>query len=73
MENDISNITFTDLENYLFRPRFDDFDLKTLLKTSPLGNTVLEYYNKYEKLDETRRNRLVDIIVKHMFNFIVKA
>lgn len=53
-------------------PVFPDFDLKTLLQTSPLGNSVLNFYQANQGLDHTRRSRLVDIIMKHIFNFIIK-
>lgn len=60
-----------DILTYI-RPQYEDFDLKTLLITSPLGKSVLTYYESYKKLDNTRRNRLCSIIVKHLFNYIVK-
>lgn len=60
-----------ELEQFL-RPPLPDFDLRTLMQTSPLGNSVLNYYKANNTLDDTRRNRLVDIIVKHIFNYIVK-
>lgn len=67
-----NNITIDeDLLTFL-KPKFEDFDLKTLLATSPLGKSVLTYYNVYKKLDNTRRNRLCSIIVKHIYNHIVK-
>lgn len=60
-----------DLFNFL-RPKFEDFDLKTLLMTSPLGKSVLAHYSTHFKLDNTKRNRLCAIIVKHLYNHIVK-
>lgn len=48
-----------------------DFDLKTLLLTSPLGKSVLNYYSTYGKLDSTRRNRLTDVIARHMYTHAV--
>ncbi|CAH0562948.1 unnamed protein product [Brassicogethes aeneus] len=48
--------------------QFPDFDLKTLLQTSPLG----KFYETNNSLDNLRRGRLVDIIIKHLFNYIVK-
>ncbi|CAG9763967.1 unnamed protein product [Ceutorhynchus assimilis] len=56
----------------LIRPSLPEFDLKTLLQTSPLGNSVLQFYNANGSLDQKRRNRLVDIMIKHIFNHIVK-
>lgn len=54
------------------KQKFEDFDLKTLLQTSPLGKGILQFYNTYNKLDNTRRNRLVSIIIKHLYTYIVK-
>ncbi|XP_030763798.1 uncharacterized protein LOC115888271 [Sitophilus oryzae] len=61
-----------DFLKLLLKPRFEDFDLKTLLLTSPLGKSILNYYKINNKLDNIRRNRLVSIIVKHLYNHIVK-
>lgn len=69
---DSANIVLNeDLFSFL-RPKFEEFDLKTLLLTSPLGKSILNYYGTYKKLDNTRRNRLVSIIIKHLYNYIVK-
>lgn len=53
------------------RPRLPDFDLNTLLQTSPLGNTIINYYKTNSYLDNSHRTRLVDIICKHIYTFIV--
>ncbi|KAJ8728950.1 hypothetical protein PYW07_006646 [Mythimna separata] len=52
-------------------PQFQDFDLKTLLETSPCGKSILQFYNTNGCLDTKRRNRLTDIIIRHLFTFIV--
>ncbi|CAG9820023.1 unnamed protein product [Phaedon cochleariae] len=54
-----------------YRIVFPEFDLRTLLITSPLGNSVLTFYDANKILDNTRRNRMVDIIMKHMFKYHV--
>lgn len=41
----------------LIRPHYQ-FDLKTLLETYPLGNSVLNYYVANGALDQKRRDRL---------------
>lgn len=64
-DQDITSIT-------ILKPRYEDFDLKTLLLTSPLGKSILNYYKVNNKLDNTRRNRLVSIIIKHLYTHIVK-
>ncbi|CAH0550212.1 unnamed protein product [Brassicogethes aeneus] len=68
-------ILFCDNNNILtyLRPnQYEDFCLKTLLTTTALGKSVLMYYNTYKKLDNTHRNRLCSIIVKHLYNYITK-
>lgn len=66
---ELNNISF-DLS--IFNESFSSFDLKTLLSTSALGKSVLKYYETYGKLLNTQQNRLVDIIIKHIYNYIVK-
>ncbi|KAB0805329.1 hypothetical protein PPYR_02299, partial [Photinus pyralis] len=51
---------------------FPDFDLRTLLQTTPMGSSILKYYQQHNILDHTRRTRLVDIIIKHMYSYIIK-
>ncbi|XP_074032341.1 uncharacterized protein isoform X2 [Leptinotarsa decemlineata] len=63
---------FGDNLDLIIRPKFSDFDLKTILQTSPMGNSVLKYYETKKQLDGTRRTRLVDIIMKHLYNHIIK-
>lgn len=53
-------------------PQYEDFCLKTLLTTTALGKSILNYYNTYHKLDITRRNRLCSIVIKHLYNYIIK-
>lgn len=55
-----------------FQHTFPDFELHTLLQTSPMGHSILKYYQTNNCLDTTRRGRLVDIIVKHLYNYIIK-
>ncbi|CAH0553157.1 unnamed protein product [Brassicogethes aeneus] len=72
-QSEINYPLYAPIEGILEAPQFPDFDLNTLLQTTVLGNSVLKYYSTYKTLDQTHRNRLVDIIVKHIFNFIVKC
>ncbi|KAK5648037.1 hypothetical protein RI129_002929 [Pyrocoelia pectoralis] len=65
MDIDISDL-FTEIRS------FPDFDLDTLLQTSPMGNSILKYYQTEKVLDNKRRNRLVDIIMKHLYTYIIK-
>ncbi|CAH0562887.1 unnamed protein product [Brassicogethes aeneus] len=71
-ESDSSVITLTDCDSFFESNTFVDFDLKTLLSTSPLGNSILKYYETNGQLDNTRRNRLVDIMIKHLYNHILR-
>lgn len=64
--------SFIGLENLVVTPVFPDFDLKTLLSTSAKGLAVLNYYQENKRLDETARNRLVEIIINHLFTYIIK-
>lgn len=56
----------------MFKSQFNEFDLNTLLQTSPLGASILKYYEINGTLDNTRKNRLVDIIIKHLYTYIIK-
>ncbi|CAG9855336.1 unnamed protein product [Phyllotreta striolata] len=59
------------IDKILYRPKFVDFDLKTILLTTPMGNSILKFYEVNNMLDNTRRGRLVDIIVKHLYKHII--
>lgn len=50
---------------------FPEFDLKTLLQTSPMGNSVLCYYEKNKVLNNIKRKRLVDIVIKHIYTYVI--
>lgn len=69
-----SNDDFDDFlkQTFSLRPPLPEFDLRTLLHTSPLGNSILNFYETNNCLDQKRRSRLVDIIIKHLFTYIVK-
>ncbi|XP_063538539.1 uncharacterized protein LOC134747829 [Cydia strobilella] len=64
--NDITNI-FEDTN----RPPLPEFDMHTLLQTSAHGNSVLNYYKSFKILNAKKRNILVDIIIKHIYTYIV--
>lgn len=53
------------------RPEFSDFDIKTLLSVSPGGASVITAYESKGILDNTQRNRLTDIIERHLYKRIV--
>ncbi|KAF5308020.1 hypothetical protein FQR65_LT18285 [Abscondita terminalis] len=59
------------ISNSYLRPQLPDFDLNTLLQTSPLGKCVLNYYKANQSLDNSNRSRLVDIITKHLYTYII--
>lgn len=48
-----------------------DFDLKTVLETTPLGATIIHFYDVHKRLNHSKRSLLVDIICKRIFNYIV--
>lgn len=64
--------SFIGIENLVVKPILPEFDLQTLLSTSAKGLAVIQYYEENKKLNETARNRLVDIIVTHLFTYIIK-
>lgn len=67
-----SNVVLLPTSLFGQQDKLPEFDLFTLLTTSPYGKSILEYYDKIKRLDNTRRNRLTHIITKHIYNFIVK-
>jgi hypothetical protein len=62
---------FRDITTSLNRPALPDFDLKTLLQTSAHGNNIINYYNQYHSLNAKKRNILTDIVIKHLYTYIV--
>ncbi|KAB0790540.1 hypothetical protein PPYR_15061, partial [Photinus pyralis] len=60
-----------DLFERVSKPLLPEFDLRTLLQTSPLGSSILNYYAAHKQLDNTQRSRLVDIITKHLYTHII--
>ncbi|KAL4718864.1 hypothetical protein ACJJTC_011323 [Scirpophaga incertulas] len=52
---------------------FKDFDLHTLLQTTPGGNSILKFYKTNGHLNTTKRNQLTDIIIKHIYTNIVNS
>lgn len=74
LSNESSDQEFLIIDDILMPnyEQFPDFNLESLLLTSPMGFTVKSYYNKYGVLDNTRRRRLVDIIVKHIYSYIIQ-
>ncbi|KAL4719425.1 hypothetical protein ACJJTC_007178 [Scirpophaga incertulas] len=53
------------------RPPLPEFDIRTLLQTSAHGCSVLNYYQQFKHLNSKKRNFLVDILVKHIYTYIV--
>ena len=53
------------------RKTFPHFDLETLLQTTAGGNSILQYYATYGFLSNSKRNQLTDIIIKHIYTYIV--
>ncbi|KAL4713320.1 hypothetical protein ACJJTC_015307 [Scirpophaga incertulas] len=57
--------------NVLVSRCFPDFDLHTLLQTTVGGNSILKFYETKKILNNTKRNQLTDIIIKHVYTHIV--
>lgn len=53
-------------------PSFPDFHLKTLLSISPMGTSILKHYETHNSLINSHQNRLVDIIISHIYTYVVK-
>lgn len=53
------------------RPIFPEFDLRTLLTTSPSGSSILKYYETNKQLTARHRNTLTDIICRRIFTRVV--
>ncbi|KAK4886725.1 hypothetical protein RN001_002996 [Aquatica leii] len=64
--------SFTSVEDYFVVSSFPDFDLKTLVSTSPIGLNILQFYAKNQTLDSKKRSQLTDLIIKHIFNYVSK-
>lgn len=50
---------------------FLNFDLHTLLQTTPGGNSILKFYETNGILNANKRNQLTDIIIKHIYTHII--
>lgn len=67
---DLENISTNDI--YIPpKPLFPEFDLKTLLTTSPCGKSILQYYDVHKSLSNKHRAQLTEIIIRHIFTYIV--
>lgn len=53
------------------RPAFPEFDLRTLLSTSPTGNSILAYYEAHNSLTSKHRNILTDILIRRIFTRLI--
>lgn len=60
------------LENIFKKIQVPPFDLETLLTTSVFGQEILDFYRNKKSLTGKLRNRLTDIIIKHLFNYIAQ-
>lgn len=45
-----------------------DFNLIELLEQVPMGKAIISYYNNKNCLNDCFRNKLVDIIMRHLFS-----
>ncbi|XP_071629473.1 uncharacterized protein [Temnothorax longispinosus] len=72
---DNENLILMDTINVLSNvecSHFLNFDLKNLLISSPYGNSILKYYQKNNLLTFSLRAKLVNIIVRHLYTYIIK-
>ncbi|XP_011863400.1 PREDICTED: uncharacterized protein LOC105559596, partial [Vollenhovia emeryi] len=47
-------------------------NLTELLEQAPMGKAIISYYNNHNCLNDCLRNRLVDIIMRHVFSYHCK-
>lgn len=67
----ISNDNNNDSSDELLNPNFPEFELEELLIKSPEGNWVLNYYKKNRRLNNENQNRLTDVIIKHIYTYLL--
>lgn len=62
------------MQAYSFDKDLDmpDFNLTELLEQAPMGRAIILYYNNKNSLNNTLRNKLVDIIMRHLFSYYCK-
>ncbi|XP_031331406.1 uncharacterized protein LOC116162026 [Photinus pyralis] len=69
------SISFYGAENIWtqdYEKQFPEFDLKTLLHVVPHGGKILSFYSENKRLTESLRNKLVDLIITHVYSYILK-
>ena len=49
-----------------------DFNLTELLELAPMGKAIISFYKNKNCLNDCLRNKLVDIIMRHVFPFHCK-
>lgn len=49
-----------------------DFNLTELLELAPMEKAIISFYNNKNYLNDCLRNKLVDIIMRHLFSFHCK-
>jgi len=50
-----------------------DFSLTKLLELAPMEKVIISFYNVKNCLNDCLRNKLVDIIMRHVFPFHCKT
>jgi hypothetical protein len=59
-------------ENFCIKTEMPDFNLTELLELAPMGKAIISFYNDNNCLNDSLRNKLVDIIMRHLFSFHCK-
>lgn len=54
------------------RMEMPEFDLTEVLEKAPMGKIIISYYESKYCLNDYFRNKLVDIIMTHVFSFHCK-
>jgi len=71
-EDEHRQISCHSYEEFCTRIEMPDFNLTELLKLAPMGKAIISFYNNKNCLNDCLRNKLVDIIMRHLFSFHCK-
>lgn len=65
-------ISYNSYNELLKETDMPDLNLTDLLECAPMGKAIISYYNDKNCLHDSFRNKLVDIIMRHLFSYHCK-
>lgn len=71
-EDEHRQISCRSSEEFFKNIEMPDFNLTELLELAPMGKAIISFYNNKNCLNDCLRNKLVDIIMRHVFSFHCK-